>query len=49
MKVFDLKAQFGSSTITSSSQSVFVPLEETTSPMKTHAAVSPGFQESAPL
>jgi hypothetical protein len=48
MKVFDLKAQFASRTITTSSQSVFVSLEETISPMKTEA-VSPGFQESAPL
>jgi hypothetical protein len=48
MKVFDSKAQFPSRTITASSESVFVSLEETTSPMKTEA-VSPGFQESAPL
>jgi len=45
---FDVKAQFAARMITTSSQSVFASLEETTSPMKTEA-VSPGFQESTLL
>lgn len=48
MKAFDVTAQFATTVITTSSQSVFSTLEETISTAKTEA-VSPGSQELALL